>query len=314
MNNLEIYTELQCRYLINFLFISVRNEGSYLKINEYYKGLLRSENYDNNYSELLMLIKPFNFPSETTDYLLNKEDYEDIFFEYFNVKKVEVDYFDRLNSVINRVFISMNLKDVDLLLNEAENYLFVFDSKIIGEIKKLNLNFKKINLLNLLNLEFNYQISYFLHSKRNLSNCDCFFNGIKECLVNNCFLIREILKNNEFSIFNISLNSVNQTKNATSANKSKTMGANEVIEFFKDFLLQRNIIDSKKILIDLSTQAVTKTINFYQKKYDINLERKFIKKALNRWIANEFQNFAKSKGIKVNNKVIPFIYYLKSNI
>ena len=52
MNNLEIYTELQCRYLINFLFISVRNEGSYLKINEYYKGLLRSENYDNNYSEL----------------------------------------------------------------------------------------------------------------------------------------------------------------------------------------------------------------------------------------------------------------------
>ena len=146
MNNLEIYTELQCRYLINFLFISVRNEGSYLKINEYYKGLLRSENYDNNYSELLMLIKPFNFPSETTDYLLNKEDYEDIFFEYFNVKKVEVDYFDRLNSVINRVFISMNLKDVDLLLNEAENYLFVFDSKIIGEIKKLNLNFKKINL------------------------------------------------------------------------------------------------------------------------------------------------------------------------
>ena len=122
------------------------------------------------------------------------------------------------------------------------------------------------------------------------------------------------LKNNEFSIFNISLNSVNQTKNATSANKSKTMGANEVIEFFKDFLLQRNIIDSKKILIDLSTQAVTKTINFYQKKYDINLERKFIKKALNRWIANEFQNFAKSKGIKVNNKVIPFIYYLKSNI
>mgnify|MGYP003616038980 FL=1 len=240
--------------------------------------------------------------------------FEDIFFEYFNVKKVEVDYFDRLNSVINRVFISMNLKDVDLLLNEAENYLFVFDSKIIGEIKKLNLNFKKINLLNLLNLEFNYQISYFWHSKRNLSNCDCFFNGIKECLVNNCFLIREILKNNEFSIFNISLNSVNQTKNATSANKSKTMGANEVIEFFKDFLLQRNIIDSKKILIDLSTQAVTKTINFYQKKYDINLERKFIKKALNRWIANEFQNFAKSKGIKVNNKVIPFIYYLKSNI
>ena len=88
----------------------------------------------------------------------------------------------------------------------------------------------------------------------------------------------------------------------------------EFVEFFKDFLLQRNIIDSKKILIDLSTQAVTKTINFYQKKYDINLERKFIKKALNRWIANEFQNFAKSKGIKVNNKVIPFIYYLKSNI
>ena len=76
MSNLKIYTELKCRYLINFLFISVRNEGSYLKINEYYKGLLRSENYDNNYSELLMLIKPFNFPSETTDYLLNKEDYE----------------------------------------------------------------------------------------------------------------------------------------------------------------------------------------------------------------------------------------------
>lgn len=78
--------------------------------------------------------------------------------------------------------------------------------------------------------------------------------------------------------------------------------------------MQRNIIDSKKILIDLSKQAVTKTINFYLKKHNIDLERKFINKALNRWIANEFQNFTKSKGIKVNNKVIPFIYYLKSNI
>lgn len=64
-------------------------------------------------------------------------------------------------------------------------------------------------------------------------------------LINNCFLIREIIKNNEFSIFNISLNSVSQTKKATFSNENKVRGRDEVINFFKKYLLQRNIIDSK---------------------------------------------------------------------
>lgn len=314
MNNLEIYTELECRYLLNFLFISVRDEGSYLKINEYYKGLLRSENYDNNYSELLMLIKPYDFPSETTDYLLNKEDYEDIFFEWFNIRKIDINYFHNLNSLINRVFISMNLKDINLLLSEAESYLMVFDSNIISETKKINLNLKKINLLNLLNLEFNYQISYFLYYKKDLNNFDYFSNEIKECLVNNCFLIREILKNNEFSIFNISLNSVSQTKKATFSNENKVRGRDEVINFLKKYLLQRNIIDSKSTLIDLSKKAVSETIKLYQEQHRIELERRYLNKILERWLANNFLNFKEAKGIKVNNKVLPYIYFLKSII
>lgn len=211
MSNLKIYTELKCRYLINFLFINTKNEDDYLKYNQYYLGLLKGEDYNNNYSELLSLIKPYGFSSESADYLLDKENYKDIFFEFFNIRKIDINYFHNLNSFINRVFISMNLKDINLLLSEAESYLMVFDSNIISETKKINLNLKKINLLNLLNLEFNYQISYFLYYKKDLSDFDYSFNEIKECLINNCFLIREIIKNNEFSIFNISLNSVSQT-------------------------------------------------------------------------------------------------------
>lgn len=310
MNNLDIYTELECRYLINFLFTSTKNKESYLRVDEYYKDLLRSENYNNNHSKLLDLIKPYDFPSETTDYLLNKETYKDIFFEYFHIKKVDMDYFFNLNSLINRVFFSINLKDIDFLLSKAKNYLIVFDSNVISETKKLNLNFKKINLLNLLNLEFNYQISYFLYSKKDLNNYDCFFNEIKECLINNCFLIREILKNNEFSIFNISLKSVSQTKKATFSNENKIRGRNEAINFLKKYLLQRNIIDSKSTLIDLSKKAVSETIKLYQEQYRVELERRYLNKVLDRWLANSFLNFKEANGIKVNNKVLPYIYSL----
>ena len=150
----------------------------------------------------------------------------------------------------------------------------------------------------------------FLYSKRNLNNCDCFFNGIKECLVNNCFLIREIIKNNEFSIFNISLNSVSQTKKATFSNENKVRGRDEVINFFKKYLLQRNIIDSKNTLIDLSKKAVSETIKLYQEQHRIELERRYLNKVLDRWLANSFLNFKEANGIKVNNKVLPYIYSL----
>lgn len=314
MSNLKIYTELKCRYLINFLFINTKNEDDYLKYNQYYLGLLKGEDYNNNYSELLSLIKPYGFSSESADYLLDKENYKDIFFEFFNIRKIDINYFHNLNSFINRVFISMNLKDINLLLSEAESYLMVFDSNIISETKKINLNLKKINLLNLLNLEFNYQISYFLYYKKDLSDFDYSFNEIKECLINNCFLIREIIKNNEFSIFNISLNSVSQTKKATFSNENKVRGRDEVINFLKKYLLQRNIIDSKNTLIDLSKKAVSETIKLYQEQHRIELERRNLNKVLERWLANSFLNFKEAKGIKVNNKVLPYIYFLKSII
>ena len=97
MSNLKIYTELKCRYLINFLFINTKNEDDYLKYNQYYLGLLKSEDYNNNYSELLSLIKPYGFSSESADYLLDKENYKDIFFEFFNIRKIDINYFQNLN-------------------------------------------------------------------------------------------------------------------------------------------------------------------------------------------------------------------------
>lgn len=274
--------------------------------------MLKSKNYNNNHSELLGVIKPLGFSSEMTDYLLNKDDYRDIFYEYFNAKRVDFNYFNEFNSLIHRVLISVNLKDVDLFLNKAKDYLMVFDSNLIIENKKLKLIFKKINLLNLLNLEFNYQISYFLYSKKESNNYEYFFNVARDCLINNCFLIREILKLNGFSIFNMSLNSVNQTQKATLANEGKIRGADEAIEFLKKYLSQRNIIDSKQILIDLCKKAVSETIKLYVIKHNIDLERKFINKALNRWLANEFYDFTNAKGIKVNNNVVPLIYRLRS--
>lgn len=313
MTNSEIYNELKCRYLINFLFISSISENQYLRVNNHYENLLRSDDFNENYSELLEVIKPFGCYSETADYLLNKENYKDIFFEYFSAKKVDCDYFFNFNTLIHRVFLSVNLKNVDLLLKEAINYLIVFDSNIIDETRKLNLNLKKINLLNLLNLEFNYQIGYFLYLKKELKDCDFYlFNRIKDCLINNKFLICEILKINNFSIFNMSLNSVNQTEKATLANKDKIRGGDEAIKFFQKYLLQRNIIDSENTLIELSKKAVNETIKLYQEEYRVDLERRFINKILNRWLANNFYDFKNDNGIKVNNKVIPYIYKIKS--
>lgn len=313
MTDSEIYTELTCRYLINFLFVSSINESDYLRVNNYYENLLKSNNVNGTYFELLDVIKPSGFSSETADYLINKEEYKNIFFEYFSIKKIKSDYFFNFNGLIHRVFLSFNLKSIDLLLTEVKECLIVFDSNIISEIGKLNLNLKKANLLNLLNLEFNYQVGYFLYYKKELNDCDdYFFNKIKDCLINNRFLICEILKSNNFSIFNMSLNSVNQTKNATLVNENKIRGGDEAISFLKKYLLQRNIIDSENTLIELSKKAVNETIKLYQEKYRVDLERRFINKTLNRWLANDFYDFKNANGIKVNNKVIPYIYKLKS--
>lgn len=312
MNNLEIYTELTCRYLINFLFISSTSESDYLRVNNYYENLLKSNDFNKNYFDLLSVIKPSGFSSETVDYLINKEDYEDIFFEYFSAKRIDSNYFFDLNSLIHKVFLSSNLNSINLLLKEAKDYLIVFDSNIINETGKLNLNLKKSNLLNLLNLEFNYQIAYFLHYKKESKDCGYLFNKIKDCLINNGFLIREILKINNFSIFNMSLNSVKQTKEATLVNENKIRGGDVAIKFFKKYLLDRSIIDSENTLIALSKKAVNETIKFYQEKHKIDLERRFINKTLNRWLAKDFYDFKNANGIKVNNKVIIYIYKLKS--
>ena len=87
-----------------------------------------------------------------------------------------------------------------------------------------------------------------------------------------------------------------------------------MINFLKKYLLQRNIIDSKNTLIDLSKKAVSETIKLYQEQHRIELERRYLNKVLERWLANSFLNFKEAKGIKVNNKVLPYIYFLKSII
>lgn len=315
MTESEIYFELTCRCLINFLFISSTSESDYLRINSYYENLLKINNVNKNYIELLGVIQPVGFSSETADFLINKDDYKDIFFEYFSVNTLDVDYFFSFNKLINKIFLSFNLKDINMLLIEGKEYSIVFDSNIISEIGKLNLNLKKANLLNFLNLEFNYQIGYFLYYKKEINSYDSyFFNQIKDCLINNKFSICEILESNNYSIFNMSLNSVKQTKNAILVNKNNIRGSKEVINFLKNYLLQRNIIDSKDTLIDLSRKAVNETIRLYQKEYRVDLERRFLNKVLNRWLANEFYEFKNAKRIKVNNKVIPYIYKLKSMI
>lgn len=312
MEEIEVNTELECRSLINFLFINVKNKSDYLKVNEYYQSLLENKNINNIHYELLMMINPNSTPSETAEYLLNKDGYKDLFFEYFKSNSINLDYFHNLNSFIFRVFNSVNLKDINSLLKKAKDYLFVVNSDTLDDIKKLKLNYKKINLLNLLNIEFNFQISYFLQYKKVSDDFYELINTLKELLINNCFLICEILKINDFSITNISLDSVNQTEKATLTNTSNIRGSDEAIDLLKKYLSERKIIDSKTILIDLSKKTVTETIKLYQEKHRIDLERRFINKALDRWLANDFFAFTDAKKIKVNNKVIPFIYCLKS--
>ncbi|MDC5558431.1 hypothetical protein OHX08_17825 [Acinetobacter baumannii] len=289
---------------LNFKMLSIRSKSDYDIFKQKYK------NSDNIYeieeiffgmeNELRSTVYFNEIVSLLIEYNLFRSDYFIFFEENVNFKGLE-----SFNEILLDLIKANSLKELNSIELSFNELIFTFVPLNIVVNKKTTLPQKKANLFKAICLEMIIQTNYYIHFSNEINCENEFIKNLNDISVAG-FLIEKFMKDNNFLINTIETIYSKQTKKAI---ENRTVrGEKEALEYFKKYLSDRKVIESKEKLEELIRLSLRSTKDDFDKKIGISIETRYIKNKIYKWINEDFESFSQKKGIKFHNSIYFLIY------